>query len=135
MYHGPINYKDTKTKCRLYWCLIEFIDWRYSLSCWYFRPSFVNYCIAPLAFSLVHLPPFPNPKCSIYRQCVAGMGLGVLSCVGDHILHSVADQIQNLQKLLYLPKEKPRRGVGSQTDKHLLLGWSRKWLCLLTRNS
>ncbi len=25
-------------KCRLYWCLIEFIDWRYSQSCWYFRP-------------------------------------------------------------------------------------------------
>ncbi len=24
--------------CRLYWCLIEFIDWRYSQSCWYFRP-------------------------------------------------------------------------------------------------
>jgi hypothetical protein len=27
--HGLIKYKDTKTKCRLYWCLIEFIDWRY----------------------------------------------------------------------------------------------------------
>ncbi len=24
--HGLINYKDTKTKCRLCWCLIEFID-------------------------------------------------------------------------------------------------------------
>ena len=23
--HGLINYKDTKTKCRLFWCLIEFI--------------------------------------------------------------------------------------------------------------
>jgi hypothetical protein len=23
--HGLINYKDTKTKCRLYWYLIEFI--------------------------------------------------------------------------------------------------------------
>ncbi len=22
-------------KCRLYWGLIKFIDWRYSLSCWY----------------------------------------------------------------------------------------------------
>ncbi len=22
---GLINYEDTKTKCRLYWCLIEFI--------------------------------------------------------------------------------------------------------------
>ena len=26
-HHGLINYKDTKSKCRLYWCLIEFIDW------------------------------------------------------------------------------------------------------------
>jgi hypothetical protein len=23
-------------KCRLYWCLVEFIDWRQSQSCWYF---------------------------------------------------------------------------------------------------
>jgi hypothetical protein len=30
--HGLINRKDTKTKCRLYWCLIEFIDRRYSQS-------------------------------------------------------------------------------------------------------
>ncbi len=37
--HGLINYKDTTTKCRLYWCLIEFIDWRYSRSCWYFDPA------------------------------------------------------------------------------------------------
>jgi hypothetical protein len=29
--HGLYNYRDTKTNCRLYWCLIlEFIDWRYS---------------------------------------------------------------------------------------------------------
>jgi hypothetical protein len=35
--HGLINYKDPKTKCRLYWCLIEIIDWRYSQLCWYFR--------------------------------------------------------------------------------------------------
>jgi hypothetical protein len=32
--HGLINYKDTKSKCRLYWCLIEFKDRRYSQSCW-----------------------------------------------------------------------------------------------------
>jgi hypothetical protein len=25
-------------KCRLYWCLLEFMDWRCSQSCWYFRP-------------------------------------------------------------------------------------------------
>jgi hypothetical protein len=53
--HGLINYKDTKTKCRLYWCSVEFIDLRYSQSCWNFRPSFVNYC--SLTFFLVHPPP------------------------------------------------------------------------------
>ncbi len=44
--HGLINYIDTKAKCRhLKYgpvqelrgrCLSEFIDWRYSQSCWYF---------------------------------------------------------------------------------------------------
>ncbi len=32
--HGLINYKDTKTKGRRYLYLIEFVDWRYSQSCW-----------------------------------------------------------------------------------------------------
>ncbi len=27
--HGLIIYKETKTKCRLYRCFIEFMDWRY----------------------------------------------------------------------------------------------------------
>jgi hypothetical protein len=30
--------KTQNPQCRLYWCLIELIDWRYSPSCWYFRP-------------------------------------------------------------------------------------------------
>jgi hypothetical protein len=30
--------KKQNPKCRLYWCLLEFKDWRYSQSCWYFRP-------------------------------------------------------------------------------------------------
>ena len=33
-----ITIKTPNHKCRFYWCLIEFIDWRYSQSCWYFRP-------------------------------------------------------------------------------------------------
>jgi hypothetical protein len=75
--HGLINYKDTKTKCRLYWLLTEFIDWRYSRSCWYFRPSFVNYCVSNLLSAsppLHHPPPLPFPKSKyrIYRHCVAG---------------------------------------------------------------
>jgi hypothetical protein len=31
--------KTPNPKCRLYWRLIEFIDWRYSQSCWYFQPA------------------------------------------------------------------------------------------------
>ncbi len=37
--HELIKYKDNKTKFRLYWGLIDFIDWRYSQSCWYFDPA------------------------------------------------------------------------------------------------
>jgi hypothetical protein len=35
---GVFNINIRNPKCRLYWCLIEFPDWRYSQSCWYFRP-------------------------------------------------------------------------------------------------
>jgi hypothetical protein len=45
-FSGPIGWcmdqitiKTPNPKCRLYWCLIEFMDWRYSQSCWYFRPA------------------------------------------------------------------------------------------------
>ncbi len=51
---GLINYIDTKAKCRhlkkltckgtLRQGLSEFINWRYSQSCWYFWPDFVNCC-------------------------------------------------------------------------------------------
>jgi hypothetical protein len=41
-------------------CFSEFIDWRYSQSCWYVRPSFVNCCgVAPLILYLVISPPLP----------------------------------------------------------------------------
>jgi hypothetical protein len=33
-----ITVKIPNAQCRLYWCLIEFIDWRCSQSCWYCRP-------------------------------------------------------------------------------------------------
>ncbi len=66
-------------KCRLYWCLIEFIDWRYSQSLWYFRP--LLWTSAPLTFSLVHLsPPLPcvnkySGTC-IHTVCNKGGGRG-----------------------------------------------------------
>ncbi len=80
-YNTPMNQisiKTPKPKCRLYWCLIEFIDWRYSQSCWYFRLLWTS---APLTFSLVHLSPNPLPCVNkymytvqgyVFKQCVTG---------------------------------------------------------------
>ncbi len=50
-----ISIKTPNPKYHLYWCLLEFIDWRYSQSCLYFRPLF--WTRAPLTFLLVHPPP------------------------------------------------------------------------------
>ncbi len=55
-----ITIKTSNPKCLLYCCLIEFIDWRYSQSCWYFRP--VLWTSATLTFSLVHLTHFKDGK-------------------------------------------------------------------------
>jgi hypothetical protein len=68
--HGLINHIGTKAKCRhlnkltckgtLQQCLSEFIDWKYSQSCWYFRLSFVNCCPSNLlSGSTLPSPPFP----------------------------------------------------------------------------
>ncbi len=51
-------------------CLSEFIDWRYSQSCWYFRPTFVN-CWPSNLLSGQLLPPSPLP-------CVNNTGAQVL---------------------------------------------------------
>ncbi len=124
--HGLINYKDTKTKCRLYWCLIEFIVWRNSESCWYFRPSFVNYCPANL---LSGSPPPPIPlsqsQSTIYcTQTVCGFeGIGgcwvVLEAIFCRSLTVCFWPDSEATKFLDHPKQKPRRGGGVQTDKHL----------------
>ena len=66
-----ITKKTPNLKCRLYWCLIEYIDWRYSQSCWYFRP--LLWTSAPLTFLLVHLPS-PLPSVNKYR-------LGLVWCL------------------------------------------------------
>ncbi len=64
---NQITIKTPNPKFRLYWCFIEFIDWRYCQSCWYFDPA----CelVALLTFSLVHLPsnPPPPPCVNKYR--------------------------------------------------------------------
>ncbi len=79
--HGLTNYKDTKNKMsssknnltvnRLRGrCLLEFIDWRYSQSCWYFRPSFVNCCPFNLLSGWTFIPPHCVNKYTVYTYTV-----------------------------------------------------------------
>ncbi len=54
--------------------LEEFIDWRYSQSCWCFRPSFVNCCPTYLlsGSTLPPLPLFRVNKYTVYTYSVGG---------------------------------------------------------------
>jgi len=119
--HGLINYKDTKTKCRLYWCLKEFIDWRLE-SCWYFWPSFVNYYPSNLLSS----SPPPLPKVNVqYMQTVCGWeGVGgclvVLETIFCWSLTLCLWPDSEPTKLIYHP-EQNQEGREPQTDKHLPL--------------
>ncbi len=61
-------------------CLSEFIDWRYSQSCSYFRPSFVNCCSSNL-LSGSTIPPFVWISILVYTLTVWsewGWGFGFL---------------------------------------------------------
>jgi hypothetical protein len=51
-------YLTTTPKLNYFFTMVlnRLIDWRYSQSCWYFRPSFVNYCPSNL---LSGSPPSP----------------------------------------------------------------------------
>ncbi len=58
-----ISIKTPNPKCRLYWCLIEFIDWSSGDTVshvGFFNPSCEQ---EPVTFSLVHLPPSPPSLC------------------------------------------------------------------------
>ncbi len=96
-----------------------FIEWRYSQSCWYFRPSFVNYCLS--TFSLVHppLPPSPLPCVKVqyvqYKQCVLGGGgcWVVLESIFCRSLTLCIWPDSETTKLLHHPKQKPRREEGA----------------------
>ncbi len=101
----------------LYWCLIEFIDWRYSQSCWYFRPSFVNYCPSNL---LSGSPPHPSPpsqsQSTEHTESVwlkGGREGGVELCRRPYSAgaHSLLTRFRTY-KLLYHPEQKPRREWG-----------------------
>jgi hypothetical protein len=116
-----INYIDTKTKCRHLkrWlvkglcdrCLSEFIDWRYSQSCWYFRPCFVNCCPSNLLSGSTQ-PPSP-------LHCVwLGGGGGWWVLLDRRLTLSIWPDSEPT-KLLDHSQTNPRRGEGPQTDKHL----------------
>ncbi len=93
--HGWRIIKKQNPQCRLYWCLIlsrrpmeaawiEFIDWRYSQSCWYFRHLLWTVALLPSLWP----PPTPPPsqsKHTVYTY-MCGCGMVVLSCGVDHIL-------------------------------------------------
>jgi hypothetical protein len=129
--HGLINYKDTKSKFRLHLCLIEFINWRYSQSCWYFRPSFVKYCPCNLLSGSpppVPPSPFPKSKYNIYRQSVSGKGWWkgggcwvVLETIFCRSLTLCFWPDSEPTKLLYHPKHKNLGGEGAwlRQIKHL----------------
>jgi hypothetical protein len=57
-----LNYKDTNPTCRLFWCLIEFIDCRYIPSCWYFQPLLWTVAPLPSLWVLTSATPPPFPK-------------------------------------------------------------------------
>jgi hypothetical protein len=57
-------------KTPIYWGLIEFIDWRYSQSCWFF--GFFN-LLCELWLALLHPPPPPRP---------------LLPCVNKYMLYT-----------------------------------------------
>ncbi len=102
-------------KCRLYWCLLEFTDWRYSQSCWYFQPLF--WTITPQTFSLVHLPPLPPPfpewKSILYSiQCEGGGEYGVIRGEG------VSDRWTPAAESLY--KSMKTRHLGLESISYLV---------------
>jgi hypothetical protein len=109
--HGLIIHKNTKTKCRLYWEIIKFTDWRYIQSiqsCWYFRPRFVTYC--PSNFLSGSPPPLPKVKV-LYIQTVCGCeGVGSV----ELCWRPYSAGVFRTYKLLYHPKQKPRRRGGQR---------------------
>ncbi len=123
--HGLINYIDTKAKCHHLKnksveglcgrCLSEFIDWRYSQSCWYFLPT-----VALLTFSLVQHPPLSlfQSKDSVWLGGRGGCWV-LLETIFYKSLTLCIWPDSEPTKLLDHPKQKPRRGGPPRTDKHL----------------
>ncbi len=92
-------------------CLSEFIDWRYSQSCWYFRLCFVNCCPSNLLSGSTSLC-----QSTVYTDCVWLGGSGKCWVLLDIIFcRSLTFCIwpdSEPTKLLDRPKQKLRRGGG-----------------------
>ncbi len=125
--HGQMNYKDTKPYMKAFLevdlltdfaalCLTDFRDWRCTLSwlefqtqlCELLTPCRRNY-VLPL-YCTFSLTASPLPKQNVQNiQCVAvGDGGDVeLYCrpYPAGVLHSVSDQIQNLQNCFTTPNK------------------------------
>ncbi len=116
LWHGRMNYKDTKPYMSAFlsvdlltdfaaFCLTDFIDWRYTHSWFVFSTQLVN-CCPPMheGTILVYCCPSTVPS----TMCDCGEG-GVLKCTVDPysagILHSVSHQIRNLQNCFITPNK------------------------------
>ncbi len=113
------NYKDTKTKCRLYWCLIEFyrLEIR-SVMLVYSTQLCELLQLLPSVWLTFPTPsPFPKSRYIIYSQCVAGRGWGegcwvVMETIFCRSLTLGFWLDSEPTKLLHHPKQKPR-GEGA----------------------
>ncbi len=109
-------------------CLTDFIDWRYTHSWFVFLTQLVNCCppwmgrnytcvllnVAPLLYLLSDLLPPPLPsQCTVFTDNVwlwggqGGRGWNVLWIIlySAGVLHSVSDQIRNLQNCFTAPNK------------------------------
>ncbi len=84
---SPSGVLKSPTKCRLYWCWLQFIDWRYSQSCWSLSPSLMNCCRSNLRSDSPPPPrsTLPKSKYPVYTDSVAGncgkgWGVSGVSC-------------------------------------------------------
>ncbi len=115
-FHGLINYKDTKTKCRLYWCLIRV--YRLEIQSVKFVVSTPLCELNLLWFTSPTPPPLPKVKVqrTVYTDSVwLGGGEGcwvVLETIFCKSLTLCFWPGSETTKLLHHPKQKPRRGGG-----------------------
>ncbi len=132
---AQITIKIPNPKCRQFWCLIddddhhhscliEFIDWRYSKSCWYFRP--LLWITAPLQPSHWFASPLPPPvpcvnkwiKRYVILQCVTGGGGGGIGLCGEHRqeLHTAyLTRVLNLQNCLPPQRASDRQSPAARS--------------------